>query len=93
MPNVTVNGASDIISCASTNEALGILKSISRNTDAGADEIAKVVSFSGLSLKDTAVVYSAFMKEEKGATVIQYEERKKKKVPCQLHLLCGREAA
>lgn len=84
---VTINKSRvDVIDVADRKEAMGILKSISRNTDASVDEIVSGVSFSGLSVKDTVVTYSAFIKEQTGASVISFEQRGKKKVPVQLAL-------
>ena len=76
----------DVINVADSKEAMSLLRSIRRNTDAGPDEIAHSVSFAGLSMRDTVVAYSAFMKEEGCAQVISFEQRGAKKVPVQLAL-------
>lgn len=86
-------GHTDIFSVTDGKEAMSVLKSIRRNTDATADEIVRSVSFSGLSMRDTVVAYSAFMKDEGSAQVISFEQRGKKKVPVQLALEFLREVA
>ena len=86
MPSVTINGHIDTFHVSDGKEAMSVLRSIKRNTDATADEVVRGVSFSGLSMKDTVVTYSAFMKEEGSAQLISFEKRGKKKVPVQLAL-------
>ncbi len=83
----------DVISASTSKEAMSHLASIRRNTDATPNEIAESISFAGLSMKDTVVAYSAFMKEEGVSQVISFELRGKKKVPVQLALEYKREAA
>ncbi len=90
---VTVGKFIDVISVADKKEAMNLLNSIRKNTDATAVKVTELVGFSGLSLKDTVATYSAFMKKETGANVISYEERNGKKVPVQMSLEFEKGAA
>ena len=87
------SGHVDVFTVSDGSEAMSVLKSIRQNTDATADEVVRSVSFSGLSMRDTVVTYSAFMKQEEGAQLISFEKRGMKKVPVQLALEFEREVA
>ena len=59
----TRNGV-DIINVSSLSEAKDTLSTLYEGSSLSKQEIAKIVSFSGLSIQDTVKCYNAFVREE-----------------------------
>ena len=77
---VTIRRGVDLINVNTPQEALEVMRSISRHTELPASELADVVGFPGLSVKQTVDAYAAFRKETSGAEVIEFTSCGKKKL-------------
>ena len=71
---VTKNGV-DIINVDGIADAEQILVSLNERTSLSKEEITRIVSFSGLSVKDTVRVYNRFTRE-----VADYESFNRRKI-------------